>query len=424
MSVETTATDFPVVGDVQNDVTDREFDAHMVSLLLHEPFFSALLRRVTKVKTEAVPTAGVTVKDGEFKLFWNPKFVGSLEKKEVRGLLKHESYHLIFDHCVSRKKEPHMLWNWATDLAINSLIPMDELPEGGLRPGQPLDLSKIDKPDLLAKWQKVSDFVETLELNLAAEQYFKMLQDNEDIRETIEQPGEGSFVLDDHEGWDTLSDEEKQIAKGKIKQALAEAVKKADQSNQWGSIGSETREKLRKMATDQINWKKVLHNFCGRSQRANKSRTHRKVNRKYPYVHPGVKRGHTSNLAIYFDQSGSVSHEECALFFGALTELSKITTFNVFPFDWNVDEENAFVWRRGQKIEPGRTRSGGTNFKSVQEHFDNNCDGFDGLIILTDGEAADPGPSRKRRCWVVLPGRRLMFDPHPNDVVVNMQRES
>ena len=164
-----------------------------------------------------------------------------------------------------------------------------------------------------------------------------------------------------------------------------------------------------------------MHNFCGRSQRANKARTHRKVNRKYPYIHPGVKRGHTSNLAIYFDQSGSVSHEECELFFGALSELSKITTFKVFPFDWNVDEENAFVWKRGQKINPARTRAGGTSFQAVQNHFDENREKFDGLIILTDGEASDPGPSRYRRCWVVLPGRRLLFDPHSNDVVVQMR---
>jgi predicted metal-dependent peptidase len=135
-----------------------------------------------------------------------------------------------------------------------------------------------------------------------------------------------------------------------------------------------------------------------------------------------VKRGHTSNLAIYFDQSGSVSHEECALFFGALSELSKITTFKVFPFDWSVDEENAFVWKRRQKVEPGRTRSGGTSFQAVQNHFDESCEGFDGLIILTDGEASDPGPSRYRRCWVILPGRSLLFDPHPNDVVVHMRR--
>jgi predicted metal-dependent peptidase len=180
------------------------------------------------------------------------------------------------------------------------------------------------------------------------------------------------------------------------------------------------REKLRKMASNNVDWKKVLHSFCGRSQRANKSRTHRKVNRKYPYIHPGVKRGHTSNLAIYFDQSGSVSNEECELFFGALGALSKITTFKVFPFDYSVDEDNAFIWRRGKKIEPARSRSGGTSFGAVQKHFDEKGDGFDGLIILTDGEAYDPGPSRRRRCWVLLPNRRLMFDPHPGDIVVNM----
>ena len=125
---ESTATDAPVQYDVSDEVANSfRIDPHLVSLMLHEPFFSHILRTFDKVKSSDVPTAGVGVRDQNAYLFWNPKFLASLESIQVRGLLKHECYHWIFKHCTARKQDPHKLWNWATDLAINSLIPVNEL---------------------------------------------------------------------------------------------------------------------------------------------------------------------------------------------------------------------------------------------------------------------------------------------------------
>lgn len=377
-----TAIDFPEM----EMTTEEEIEAlkkanefklspHLVNLLLHEPFFSTLLRKVSKVRSMNIPTAGVTVRDSDFVMFWNPVFVSNLETIQVRGLLKHECYHLIFKHCTSRKQEPHMLWNMATDLAINSLIDVRELPEKGLIPGQPLDLSHIKDQETKQKWQKVSDLIESLPKNKSSEWYMHELQQDEDVKNAIEdmskdsQGGSGGFQMDDHDGWGDMSEEDRLVAEGKLKQALSEAVNKCDRNGQWGSVGSSMRTTLRAMVNDTIDWKKILHSFCGRSQRANKARTHKRVNRKYPYIHPGVKRGHSASVAIYIDQSGSVGNEELEMFFGALNQLGKMTNFTLFPFDYSVDDDNAVKWKRGQKHLPTRTRCGGTSFHSVEEHI-------------------------------------------------------
>ena len=65
---ETTATDLPLTTGF--DVTAEEaaafnLEPHLVSLMFDEPFYSKILRGVTKVRTESIPTAGVTVKDGD-----------------------------------------------------------------------------------------------------------------------------------------------------------------------------------------------------------------------------------------------------------------------------------------------------------------------------------------------------------------------
>mgnify|MGYP000692889205 CR=1 FL=1 len=121
----------------QEEVDNFNIDTHLLALMWAEPFFSSILRHVAKIKTDKIPTAGVSAQNGEIKMWWNPKFLAGLTADEVRGLFKHECYHLIFEHTTTRKHDPHIIWNYATDLAINSLIDENELPDGGLIPGKP-----------------------------------------------------------------------------------------------------------------------------------------------------------------------------------------------------------------------------------------------------------------------------------------------
>ena len=425
MAAKTTSNDIPtqeVSEEILKAAESFDLESHLVKLLIHEPFFSIVLRKVSKFRSDSVPTAGVAIRDGEFSLYWNPVFLASLNGMQVRGLLKHESYHLIFNHCSSRRQTPHNLWNIATDLAINSLIPFEELPEGGLVPGKPLDLTKCKDPSALEKWQKVSDLIESLPKNESSEWYMKKLQEDEDVSETLQGDSE-VFILDDHDGWGDLTEEERQVAEAQIKEAVREAVKKCDRTGQWGTVSQDTRSKLRSMISNAIDWKRVIQNFCGNSQRANKSRTHKRINRKYPYIHPGVKRGHSATVAVYMDQSGSVGDEEIELFFGCLNQLGRMTTFLLYPFDWTVKDAKMVKWKKGQKMPANRTLAGGTSFDAVENHVRDNLNSFDGHIILTDGGASNPGPSLQRRCWVLLPGCKLPFAPHRNDIVVEMERQ-
>jgi predicted metal-dependent peptidase len=126
-------------------------------------------------------------------------------------------------------------------------------------------------------------------------------------------------------------------------------------------------------------------------------------------------------LAIYIDQSGSVDNNSLELLFGTLRDLSSLVSFTVFHFDTEVDEKSETVWSRGKSPEVHRTRSGGTNFSAPTKHANKNKNRFDGYLILTDGEAPDPGPSRLKRGWVVIPGRSLQFGASRRDFVIKMK---
>ncbi len=411
---------------VQNlgEVTQKKFDSLMVSFLLSEPFFSSIMSHVRKVKTEDLPTAGVTVKDGAINLYWNPEFAAKLTRKTFFGLMKHECYHLIFKHVTARKQDPHILWNIATDLAINSIIPADELPEGGLIPGEPLlikDSSHMTE-EMIERSKKMSDLIESFPKMKSSEWYMEMLLQDPEIEEAAKEIFEGNSAgFDVHFDPDGLSESDKQIADAKIKDIVRKSADRAQKNNTWGSVSSEVKNQIVASLTDVVDWKKTLQYFCGTKQKANKSRTHRKINRKYPYIHPGRKVKHTSNLAIYIDQSGSVGDDGIASFFSALNQLARNVSFKVYHFDTRVDEESCYEWRKGKKYKlPMRTLSGGTNFDAVEDHFRKHSSKFDGYIVMTDGCAYKPKSCISKRCWVLLPGYELAFGSDKKDAVVKM----
>jgi len=183
------------------------------------------------------------------------------------------------------------------------------------------------------------------------------------------------------------------------------------------------REKLRKMVSDSVDWKAVLRNFVGTSQRLNKANTLRKINRKYPYIHPGVHRSHTATVGVFVDMSGSVDDEALEQIYAVLGSLAKQVTFKFYPFDTEVDDKNAFEWKKGQKKESVRYRAGGTSFTAVNDFVKKHRGEFDGVIICTDGCAEDPGPSPIRRCWVLVPGTKLAFPNPKADIIVHMEAD-
>jgi predicted metal-dependent peptidase len=150
------------------------------------------------------------------------------------------------------------------------------------------------------------------------------------------------------------------------------------------------------------------------------------LNKKYPGIHSGFKRSYTASIAVYIDQSGSVSNEDLELLFGELGNLAKTTEFTTFHFDTEVDEDSETVWRGGRTPPPHRTRCGGTCFEAPIAHANKNQHRFDGILILTDGYAPRPTtPCRLRRGWVITPGDAVeSWMNGPRDFVIPMKERT
>ena len=387
---------------------------HVHRLLIQEPFFASLSRTIEKIESKGVPTAGVRINPdtGYFELYYNPQFFETLNDKQRSGVLVHEFYHLIFEHVTGRlpdelesimstnakmkdipseQRARLMIWNIATDLSINCLIGADRLPEQCVFPG-------------------VGKF-EHMPSEQSAEWYYKELL-NQAEQEKQNSDGEGEKSLedfvkdlmgdqgqfDDHEGWVAMDETAQAIAKERLRETLKEASKEASRSNSWGSVSSTVRKEIMDRVTAKINWRSVLRYFVKTCVRAEKRSTVRRINKRYPYIHPGKKVTRTPRIAVSIDQSGSVSDSMLSAFFAELNNLADICTFTVIPFDTIVAEDKVFEWKKGQKKKWERVLTGGTDFDAPTKYV--NKGKFDGHIVLTDKCAPKPVSSKCQRMWM------------------------
>lgn len=414
-------------------MADFDLNIHTARLLMDEPFFAAISRRIDKRASYAIPTAGVMVNPStaQFEMLYNPEFFEKLTDLERRDVLKHEFYHITFLHVTDRMPEgvKPQLWNIAADLAINSHL--HNLPEGALIPGEGpfADLTRGES----AEWYLA---------NLP-----KVIKDKKEMEYSEEgeegepgqgpgggEPGDGSGkgvsmsdlsdedlpeTLDDHSGWGKCDQEVKDMAKERLKDIIKKAAEDCAKNNSWGSVPSDAKRKIMKVLETKVDWKKVLRYFVKASQRASHSSSIKRINRRYPYIHPGRKANRVAMVAISIDQSGSVDDAMLEKFFAELSKLAEIAEFVVIPFDTRVEEDLIYTWKKGERKQHVRVMQGGTCFDAPTEYV--NGKAFDGHIVLTDMCAPKPKSSKCQRMWMTTQvyADRPYFETRERVVVID-----
>ena len=394
-----------------------DLNLHTCRLLMREPFFAALSRRIDKTATTAIPTAGVRVNQerAQFELLYNPEFMAALSDEHKLGVLMHEFYHIIFEHVTGRKPIEGIkrIDNIAMDLAINGLPEMINKLPNAANPGPPM----AGGEPMQAVIPGESHFADlpvcqTYEWYLEA---LKKMQEEQEQEEGGEggqgegepgeggQPGDGdpfgnADSFDSHDDFGETEGTINEIAKERLKDAVKKAAEEAQRASNWGSVSSQMRQEILDRIQSRVDWKKVLRYFVKTSQRADRRSTPRRLNRRFPKIHPGKRVRRHAKIAISIDQSGSVDDAMLAAFFAELNGLSEIAEFTVIPFDSSVGEDKIFVWKRGQSRKWERVLCGGTDFNPPTKYVNEN--GFDGHIILTDMCAPKPISSRCQRMWM------------------------
>ena len=400
-------------------MTDQPFNLnlHTARLLMREPFFAALSRRIDKTPTTALPTAGVRVNPHtqQFELMYNPDFMSQLTDEHKLGVLMHEFYHLVFEHVTGRNPEGGLkrIDNIAMDLAINGLPEMTNKLPNEANPGPVMPNGEPMKGVFPGE-----GVFKDLPANQTYEWYLEALkkmgeeqreQNGENGEGGQGEPGDGSGEgsgdpfggadsFDSHEEFGEGDSTTQEIAKERLKEAVKKAAEEAQQARNWGSVSQAMRQDILDRIATHVDWRKVLRYFIKTSQRADRRSTPRRLNKRFPRIHPGKRVRRHARIAISIDQSGSVDDAMLAAFFSELNELATIAEFTVVPFDTEVVESTVYVWKKGTHRRTERVLQGGTCFDAPTRYV--NEQGFDGHIILTDMMAPKPISSNCQRMWM------------------------
>lgn len=388
-------------------------DPTIISFLSCEPFLAQVFYGLINASDWSCDTAYVGVPTGStsVRLGWNPDFMRQLTMFQRHGVLKHELYHVIFNHLTDRRPgDPtkRKLYNVAQDLAINSIIvngkakgsASDTLPEFALLPGV-VPQGCTDA--------KVAALFRSLPLLQSAEFYVSKLEEFNDQNNN----GSGQIVvdmgaqgtLDDHDGWGEIPEEIKDVLRETISQAIEQGVKAIQNGSSWGSIPESLQQELIARTRHVVDWKSVVRNFAARCRSSEMFGTVKKLNKRAPYLFPGVRRSEKARLLWAIDQSGSMSDEDVGRGLAEAFGCGKATEIDVVNFDTEVDESSFFSVKNGRGFQWKRTRCGGTNFDCVRRFVaqSKNKGRWTGVVIMTDGYAPEMGRTALKVLWLVTP---------------------
>jgi predicted metal-dependent peptidase len=110
----------------------EKLQKNRIGLALSHPFLATPILRLPFKEVRGQSWCPTMATDG-YHVFFNPEWAKSLNVEETKGVLAHETLHVVFGHSDRRGHRDPELWNIACDHAINLLLLAQglKLPAGG-----------------------------------------------------------------------------------------------------------------------------------------------------------------------------------------------------------------------------------------------------------------------------------------------------
>lgn len=155
----------------------------------------------------------------------------------------------------------------------------------------------------------------------------------------------------------------------------------------WGSIPGNLAEILTSSLKAIINWRNVFAGFRASIISSKRKLTRMRPNRRTGFDNMGSVRRFDTKLLVAVDVSGSISTESLQYFYGVINSAFRygFDSIDVVQFDHGVRAVHSLKKVVKDIAILGR---GGTSFQEPVDYAHEN--GYDGLVMLTDGYAPPP----------------------------------
>ena len=158
-------------------------------------------------------------------------------------------------------------------------------------------------------------------------------------------------------------------------------------TKQWGSIPGNLAEILTSSLKAKINWRNIFAGFRASIISSKRKLTRMRPNRRTGFDNMGSVRRFDTKLLVAVDVSGSISTESLKYFYGVINSAFRygFESIDVIQFDHGVRAVHNLKKVVKDVAILGR---GGTSFQEPIDYAHEN--GYDGLVMLTDGYAPPP----------------------------------
>lgn len=321
-------------------------------LLINHVFFATMVLSTEFIENEKIETAATDME----VVWYNPKFLDSLDVPTTMFVIAHEIAHIMFMHGLRRGHRTHHKWNVACDHAINLIL----------------------KDSGFSVWQNAC--CDPRYKGMSAEEIYDLLTD--------EEAQESGGVGDDLMEPGNLSPDEQDAIEQEIKQKVATAANAASMA---GKMPAELEQIVKGIMQPPVDWRVRLRDFATKQRQDDESWTRR--NRRYAdVILPGRHSLTLGEVVVIGDTSGSVSifknyYAQLGEELGFIREYMRPERMRIVWSDYaDCSKQQVFEEADDIKLEP--VGGGGTDMRLPLEFVRQYEPEF--VILLTDCETPWP----------------------------------
>jgi len=331
------------------------------------PYFGMLASRLKHEENSAIDYFASNGK----RFIYNPTYIETLDMDELFFILTNCVMHHILAHNQRKLNRKGVLWQLATDYAINNMLAKNKLkiPKGANYNKEYKDMYSEEIYEILkvefAEQNGTSSYDDIKNL----ENFIKDKDGNSSIFKNINNPDDEKT----QEEWDYA----------------ATLAKEVTLKNSSTPLGLERFAK--KIKANDIDWKFELYNAINRHMRNN-----------YAFMPPNKKhiyRGvalpsltsDTLSLIVAIDTSGSIREDILGAFIGEFKSIMQnfpAVSIELLIADAKVHSHHTFMG--GEEMDFPLKGGGGTDYRPTFEYIDANIPMSSMLLYFTDGEGIFP----------------------------------
>ncbi len=356
------------------------------------------------------PNMQCALRSGQGRIEYNPPLVDQLSNTQLKAMLTVEMVRILLKHPYSRQPSgcSGIALKMASDMVISPAYNMAwaglaHPQDFGLPVGQHFEwyahqLSLMDIPhEAITSEERDGEQTDTGNTEDSGQDE-NASADGQDSEQTA--INDASSQEGDDASHDYTSLWEEDVF---MNQELTSII---NGTTHWGCLPGSMVELIQKATEGKIDYRNALRAFRASILSQKRHLTRMRPSRRFGFEQMGSRYEFTTRLLVAIDTSGSVGSNGLARYFRILTTFFKygIQEIDVLMFDTMVQGKLMTLTEAKKNKQTFEVKGrGGTNFQVPVDYVTAHPD-YDGLIILTDGEAPVPKVPpllRAKILWVI-----------------------